>query len=156
LQTIASDLDGTANEAFWAGTSYLLTSAVFQPLIVALSDIFGRKEALLVSLFLFTLGTLICAPIAKDFPSMLAGRSIQGIGGGGIISMGQVVYADIVPLRQRPQYFSMVLGAWAIGSVSGPLIGGAFVEADAWRWCFYINVRINLCLHLGDSWLIVV
>jgi MFS family permease len=73
--------------------------------------------------------------------TFLAGRSIQGIGGGGIISMGQVVYADIVPLRQRPKYFAMVLGAWAIGTVSGPLLGGAFVNANQWRWCFYLNVR---------------
>ncbi|KAH7308938.1 major facilitator superfamily domain-containing protein [Stachybotrys elegans] len=142
LPTLAVDLHGTANEAFWAGTSFLLTSTVFQPLIVSLSDIFGRKELLLVSIFFFTLGTLICAPIAHDMTTFLAGRSIQGIGGGGIISMGQVVYADIVPLRQRPKYFAMVLGAWAIGTVSGPLLGGAFVNANRWRWCFYINLPI--------------
>jgi MFS family permease len=142
LPALATDLHGSATDAFWAGSSYLLTSAVFQPFIAALSDIFGRKEMLLVSLFFFTLGTLLCAPIAKDFTALLAGRSIQGIGGGGIITMGQVIYADIVPLRQRPKYFSLVLGAWAVGSVIGPLVGGLFVEHVSWRWCFYINVRI--------------
>jgi multidrug resistance protein len=140
LPTLATDLRGTTTDAFWAGTSYLLTSAVFQPLIAALSDIFGRKEMLLASLVLFTLGTVLCAPVAKDFAVLFAGRSIQGIGGGGVITLGQVIFADLVPLRQRPKYFSLVLAAWALGCVLGPLIGGLFVEHGGWRWCFYINV----------------
>ncbi|KAK4132666.1 MFS general substrate transporter [Trichocladium antarcticum] len=139
LPTLALDLGGSATDAFWAGTSYLLSCAVCQPFIAALSDIFGRKEMLLVSVLFFTLGTILCAPVAKDFPVFFVGRSVQGIGGGGIITMGQVIFADIVPLRQRPKYFSLVLAAWALGSVLGPLIGGLFVEHVIWAWCFYIN-----------------
>lgn len=144
-QTLALDLGGTATDAFWAGTSYLLSCAVCQPFIAALSDIFGRKEMLLASVLFFTLGTVLCAPVAKDFTVFFVGRSIQGIGGGGIITMGQVIFADIVPLRQRPKYFSIVLAAWALGSVLGPLIGGLFVEHVIWAWCFYINVRTPPC-----------
>jgi MFS family permease len=70
---------------------------------------------------------------------MLAGRCVQGIGGGGIITLSQVILADIIPLRQRPKYFSIVLGAWALGSVMGPLVGGLFVEKASWCWCFFIN-----------------
>ncbi|KAK4040810.1 major facilitator superfamily domain-containing protein [Parachaetomium inaequale] len=139
LPTLAVDLGGSSTDAFWAGTSYLLASAVCQPFIAALSDIFGRKETLITSIVLFTLGTLLCAPVAKDFTVFFVGRAIQGIGGGGIITMGQVIFADIVPLRQRPKYFSIVLAAWALGSVLGPLIGGLFVEHATWAWCFYIN-----------------
>jgi len=155
LPTLALDLKGTTTDAFWTGTSYLLTCAVFQPFIAALSDIFGRKETLFVSLLLFTLGTALCAPIAKDFATLFAGRSIQGIGGGGVITMGQVIFADIVPLRQRPKYFSLVLGAWALGSVLGPLIGGVFVERADWRWCFYINVGLSVSESLRISCLLI-
>jgi MFS family permease len=133
LPTLAVDLHGTANEALWTGTSYLLTSAVFQPFIAAVSDIFGRRELLLPSLLLFTAGTAICCS-AQDFTVMLIGRCVQGVGGGGIITLSQVIFADIIPLRQRPKYFSVVLGAWALGSVLGPLIGGLFVEKASWRW----------------------
>ncbi|KAK1995829.1 major facilitator superfamily transporter [Colletotrichum falcatum] len=140
LPDLALDLGGSATDAFWAGTSYLLPCAVCQPFIGALSDIFGRKEMLLFSLSFFTLGTLLCAPLADDFTVLLAGRSLQGVGGGGIITMGQIIFADIVPLRLRPKYFTFVLGAWAIGSVLGPLLGGLFVEHATWRWCFYINL----------------
>src|SRR5690348_7432912 len=95
---------------------------------------------LMTSVLLFTLGTAVCAPIAKDFSIFFFGRAIQGLGGGGIITMGQVIFADVVPLRQRPKYFSIVLAAWALGSVLGPLIGGLFVQHVIWAWCFYINV----------------
>ncbi|KAF4844793.1 Efflux pump FUS6 [Colletotrichum siamense] len=54
--------------------------------------------------------------------------------------MGQMIFADIVPLRLRPKYFSFVLGAWALGSVLGPLVGGLFVQKATWKWCFYINL----------------
>jgi len=59
---------------------------------------------------------------------LLAGRSIQGVGGGGIICLTQVIFCDIVPLRQRPKYFPLVLGSWSIGSIIGPLIGGVLTE----------------------------
>lgn len=51
----------------------------------------------------------------------------------------EVNFCDIVPLRQRPKYFSMVLGSWSIGSIVGPVIGGTLVEKTSWRWCFHIN-----------------
>jgi len=123
---------------FWAGTSYLLTSAVFQPFIGALSDVFGRRELLLLSLLLFTLGTTVCCA-AENFTSLLSGRAIQGIGGGGIIVMVLVIFTDIVPLRQRPKYNGYVQMAWAFGTITGPLVGGAFAQHVTWRWIFYIN-----------------
>lgn len=83
MQALALDLGGTTSDAFWAGTSYLLTCAVFQPFIAAVSDFFGRKEMLLLSIAFFTLGTILCGPVAHNFTVLLVGRSLQGIGGGG-------------------------------------------------------------------------
>ncbi|KAF3052918.1 hypothetical protein E8E11_011635 [Didymella keratinophila] len=138
LPEIAHSLNGTSAEAFWAGTAYLLTSAIFQPVIASISSNFGRQQMLLLSLVFFTVGTILCS-IAHNFTVLLTGRSIQGIGGGGIITATQVIFCDIVPLRQRPKYFAIVLGAWSIGSIVGPVVGGSLVEHASWRWCFHIN-----------------
>ncbi|KZM24873.1 transmembrane transport [Ascochyta rabiei] len=138
LPEISHSLNGTSAEAFWAGTSYLLTSAVFQPVIASISSSFGRQQMLLFSLTFFTVGTILCS-VAHSFTVLLVGRSVQGIGGGGIITTTQVIFCDIVPLRQRPKFFAMVLGAWSIGTIVGPVVGGSLVEHASWRWCFHIN-----------------
>ncbi|KAG5291956.1 MFS multidrug transporter [Histoplasma ohiense] len=138
LPTIASDLNGTAVEAVWAGTSFLLTYAIFQPFIAAVSDIFGRREVMLASVSLFTAGSLI-ACLAQNFSMLLTGRSIQGVGAGGVFVLGYVILTDIVPLRQRPKFTAIIQIAWAIGTILGPLFGGIFAEHSTWRWTFYIN-----------------
>ena len=82
LPVIAKALNGTAIEAFWAGTSFLLAATVFQPNFASFSHIFGRMPVIMVSLGFFFAGVMIAA-LAKDFGMLLAGRTIQGIGGGG-------------------------------------------------------------------------
>jgi MFS family permease len=72
---------------------------------------------------------------------MLVGRSIQGIGGGGIMALTEVLIADLIPLKERGKWFSIRSGTWALGTVVGPLIGGGFAQSSAsWRWVFWINL----------------
>jgi MFS family permease len=70
----------------------------------------------------------------------LIGRSIQGVGGGGIISLTEILITDLVPLRERGKWFGFQSLTWALGSVTGPLIGGAFAQEATWRWIFWINL----------------
>lgn len=90
---------------------------------------------------LFTVGSIVCA-VSYNFTVMLAGRSVQGSGGGGILAMTQILITDMIPLRERGKYFSLINIVWAIGTVSGPLVGGAVASANAWRWIFYLNLPI--------------
>ena len=136
---IAQELNGSAIETFWSGTSFLLSSTVFQPTFASLSHACGRKPILLLSIVLFTVGAIVGA-VARDFIVLLAGRSIQGVGGGGIISLVEVLITDLVPLRARGPWFGFQSLTWAIGSVSGPIIGGAFAQSVTWRWIFWINL----------------
>ena len=103
LPIIAAKLKGSAIEAFWSGTSFLLTATVFQPSYASFSHIFGRKPLVFVALTLFALGTIIAA-VSNNFTVMLVGRSIQGVGGGGMISLTEVVITDLVPLRERGKW----------------------------------------------------
>lgn len=108
---MARVLKGSAIEAFWAGTSFLLTSTVFQPPIGAFSHIFGRKSMLYFSLAFFGVGAIIAA-VANNFTVILVGRSIQGVGGGGVISLTEIIVTDLVPLRERGKWFSMISAMW--------------------------------------------
>lgn len=119
---MAKALGGSAIEAFWSGTSFLLTSTVFQPIIGSFSHIFGRKPLIYLSLAFFTAGAIVAA-VANNFTVILVGRSIQGIGGGGIICMTEIVITDMVPLRERGKWFSMFSVMWSLGTVVGPLLG---------------------------------
>ncbi|KAJ5719965.1 hypothetical protein N7493_006843 [Penicillium malachiteum] len=138
LPTISEDLHGTAIEAFWSGTSFLLSSTVFQPSFASLSNIFGRRPMVLVAILFFCVGAIICA-VAKNFTYMLVGRSIQGVGGGGVIALSEIIITDLVPLRHRGKYFGIMSAMWSLGSVTGPILGGGFAEDVTWRWIFYIN-----------------
>ena len=139
LQIISKDLNGSAISAFWSGTAFLLSSTVFQPPFASLSHSFGRKPLLLIALVLFTVGAIVAA-LAQNFTTLLIGRSIQGTGGGGIISLTEVLITDLIPLRERGKWMGFQSLTWAIGSVSGPLIGGAFAQEATWRWIFWINL----------------
>ncbi|TVY36443.1 Efflux pump [Lachnellula subtilissima] len=164
LPTIATDLKGTtAIQAFWCGTAFLLTSTVFQPSWASFSHIIGRKSVLLTALLLFAIGTII-ASVAKSISALLVGRCVQGVGGGGLVGLTYVVVSDMVTLRERGKWFSVISLQWAIGSVLGPVIGGSFAEHTTWRWIFWLNIPfcvfaaigIPVCLRLtpreGSVW----
>ena len=134
-------IHGTAIEAFWSGTSFLLASTVFQPSFASFSHIFGRKPMIMTAMVLFTVGCIVCAT-SPNFSQLLIGRSVQGVGGGGLIALTEIMVTDLVPMRLRGKYFGFISGAWALGSVSRPIIGGSFAQKVSWRWLFYLNLPI--------------
>lgn len=106
LPIMAQKLDGSAIQTFWSGTSFLVTSTVFQPSFASLSHIFGRKPFIFVALVFFAVGAIIAA-VAGNFTVILVGRSLQGIGAGGIIALTEVVVSDMVPLKERGKHCSL-------------------------------------------------
>lgn len=105
------------------------------------SHIFGRRPVLLLALLGFAVGAILCA-VAKSFTLMLIGRSVQGAGAGGLLALTQVLLTDMVPLRDRGKYLALISIVWAVGSVSGPILGGALARRGVWRWIFWINLPI--------------
>jgi MFS family permease len=94
-------------------------STVFQPSWASFSHIIGRKPVILAALLLFTIGTIVCS-VAKNISLLLVGRCLQGVGGGGLVALTYVVITDMVTLRERGKWMSIISAQWAIGSVLGP------------------------------------
>ncbi|KAH6883867.1 major facilitator superfamily transporter [Thelonectria olida] len=136
LPAIIAGLDFTSVQGFWVGTSYLLSCAVSMQFISETSEIFGRAICLMFSLVSFTVGTVSCC-LAQTITPMLVGRSLQGVGGAGIMSLSSLVLTDMVPLLYRPKWYGIILGTWAVGNCIGPLLGGVIAQSTTWRWVFY-------------------
>ncbi|KAF7714240.1 Uncharacterized protein PECH_000041 [Penicillium ucsense] len=142
LPTIAADFGASESGFSWIASSYLLANAACIPLWGKLSDIWGRKPMILFANIWFLVGSLICA-LAKNLAMILAGRAIQGVGGGGIIIMANISVTDLFSMRDRPMYYGIFGATWAIAGALGPIIGGAFTTSVTWRWCFWLNLPIG-------------
>ena len=110
---IGSDLEAL-NKSSWIATSYFLTLTSFQPLYGKLSDIFGRKEALLFAYTIFGLGCLLCG-LARTMDGFIAARAFAGIGGGGMTTVVSILMSDIVPLRERGTWQGIINIIYASG-----------------------------------------
>ncbi|KAK4553928.1 hypothetical protein LTR86_009103 [Recurvomyces mirabilis] len=137
LPTVSHALNADAVKSYWFITAYLLASAVIQPLSAALADVLGRRPTFFSAIVLFTVGTIICCT-AHHPPQMLVGRTIQGIGGGGALSVNLIILSDIIPLRQRSKYVGLIQLINSLATTFGPLVGAALIKTS-WRWLFYIN-----------------
>ena len=83
-------------------------------------------------------GSIISA-LAGNLAALLAGRSIQGIGAGGITVLVNIIVSDIFVMRTRSLMLTLVGSVWFSAATIGPVIGGTFAERAGWRWCFWVN-----------------
>ncbi|KAH9943934.1 Mfs1.2 [Amylocystis lapponica] len=150
LPTIAHDLNAT--QFAWIGTAYGISATAFLPLCGGLTEAFGRRPVMIVSLFVFALGSAL-AGSAQSFSWLIAARGhclvsahgsavIQGLGGGGLTAVPTIIVSDLVPLRERGLYSGLLGLAWSIAGGIGPLVGGALSKPDQWRWIFYLTLPL--------------
>ncbi|KAJ7131555.1 major facilitator superfamily domain-containing protein [Mycena crocata] len=137
LPVITDDLHGT--QFVWVGSAYALSSTAFLPMSGGVAEVFGRRLVMLGALFCFALGSVLCGA-APTMNFLIAGRTVQGLGAGGLTSLTQIVLSDLVPLRDRGTFNGLIGLAWAIASFMGPVIGGVLADHGAWRWLFYLNI----------------
>jgi EmrB/QacA subfamily drug resistance transporter len=143
LPLIISELKGDQSAYTWVVTSTLLATTVSTPLWGKFADLFNRKLLIQLALGLFVVGSA-AAGFSQDTNTLIVFRVFQGIGGGGLAALSQIIMADIISPRDRGRYAGLFGGVMAVGTVGGPLLGGLVTDAFGWRWNFFIALPIAI------------
>jgi MFS family permease len=120
-------------------SAFLLGYIVMLPLIGRLSDLHGRLPVLVGCLVVFAIGSLFTAT-AHDLGGVVAGRALQGIGAGGLVPATLALVADLWPAERRGLPLGVVGAVQEVGTVLGPLYGGAVLAVSGWRTIFWVNL----------------
>ncbi|OGM44015.1 MFS drug transporter [Aspergillus bombycis] len=143
LSIIGNALDAS-DKASWISGGYFVTSTCFQLIYGRLSDIWSRKLVLFVGLGIFFIGSL-AASLSQTATQLIVFRAFTGVGGGGLMTVAQMIVSDVVPLRERGKYQGILGAVVAIANGIGPVIGGALssINEDSWRWIFRLNLPLT-------------
>ncbi|KAK0191260.1 vacuolar amino acid permease [Armillaria mellea] len=132
-----------SNQSSYIGTAYLLSVCCFTPLYGRLSDILGRKGAMLLALSLFGSGTIFCG-MAPSMEALIAARAVAGMGGGGVMTVSSIVVTDLIPLKQRGLYQGMANILFGLGAGIGGPLGGWINDIFGWEAAFYFQTPLLL------------
>ncbi|KAI9685959.1 MAG: hypothetical protein M1820_010703 [Bogoriella megaspora] len=141
IPVITTQFD-SINDVAWYGAAFYIVLCATQPLAGKMYTLFPKKLVYLVYLVVFEAGSLVCA-LAPTSNALIAGRAVAGLGASGVFAGGFVLLTSIIPLHKRAIYTATMSSTFAIASIIGPVIAGAFTTHVTWRWCFYINLPIG-------------
>ncbi len=142
LPSVVQDIGGLDWYA-WNTTLFVVASIVGAALSVWLLAATGPRGACLSALAIFTLGSIGCA-LATSMPWMLAGRSVQGLGGGALAALSYSLIRLVFEPRLWPRAVALVSGMWGVATLCGPALGGLFAQAGHWRWAFWSLLPVAL------------
>jgi EmrB/QacA subfamily drug resistance transporter len=145
LPTIITDLHGTQHQYTWVITATLLSSTASTPIWGKLADLFSKKLLVQLAILIFTVGSVL-AGLAQSVDTLIAWRTVQGIGLGGLQALVVIAIAAMISPRERGRYTGPIAGVMSVATVAGPLIGGVIVDTSwlGWRWCFFVGAPLAL------------
>lgn len=119
----------------------MLGVVITQPIYTSFSDVLGRMAPLYAACVLFSVGSIVFA-VGQNMPVVILGRVLQGLGGGGLDVLTEVIVADITTLKERPLWIGLLAIPMATGIILGPIMGALFSEYADWRWIGWINLPL--------------
>ncbi|KAK5656050.1 hypothetical protein OQA88_5189 [Cercophora sp. LCS_1] len=129
-------------EAGWYASAYLTTLSASQLAFGQVYSLFSPKRGFLASLFIFELGSLICA-LSPTSRTLILGRAMSGIGAAGLMSGAMALFGTVLPQDKLPLYIGAMGFVYGIASVVSPILGGVITQSYlGWRWCFWVNLPV--------------
>lgn len=152
MPTIVAELGGLAQYS-WVFSAYMLTSTTTVPLYGKLSDLYGRRPIFFIAMVLFLVGSMLSG-LSASMGQLIAFRTLQGLGAGGLLPLAFIMIGDMFTFEQRARMQGVFSSVWGVASVIGPLLGGFLVDQLSWHWVFYVNVVPGILagLLVGIAW----
>ncbi|KAF2262723.1 MFS general substrate transporter [Lojkania enalia] len=142
LVDIADDLRAFSRVG-WVIVAYLAAYTSMIIISAKMSDIIGRKTALVASLIVFSAFSGGCGG-AQTLTQLIVLRAFQGVGGAGCFSVASIVVFEMVPKQMYPKYSAIISAIVALATLLGPILGGLITEKSTWRWVFLVNVPVGV------------
>lgn len=143
LDTLVKDLHSTISDIQWVATGYLLSLAAVIPLTGWAARRYGAKRVYIVSIILFTIGSALCG-VADSTTSLIAFRVLQGVGGGMIMPIGQMIMAEVAGPKRMGKVMSVTVMPAMLAPILGPVLGGIILQDLHWSWIFFVNVPVGI------------
>ncbi|TQF03459.1 MFS transporter [Kitasatospora acidiphila] len=145
LPTILNELHGGESAYTWVITAALLSLTASTPIWGKLSDLVSKKLLVQIALVMYIVSSAL-AGLSQNTGELIGCRALQGIGAGGVVALGQICLAAMVPPRERGRYSGYFGAVFALATIGGPLIGGVIVDTSwlGWRWCFYVGIPFSV------------
>src|SRR5262245_12153617 len=140
LPAVVADLGGVERVS-WVVVAYLMAGTIAAPVYGQLRDVYGGKRVMLAALGVFLCGSLLCAGSVSVEMLALA-RVLQGLGGGGLMTLSQALIGEAVPPRERARYQGYLAGIMVTSSTFGPVVGGYLTQHFGWRSVFLVNLPL--------------
>ena len=142
LPAIAASLGGVERVS-WVVVAYLVAGTIAAPVYGQLRDVYGGKRMMFVALGIFLAASVMCA-MSTSIEMLAAARILQGLGGGGLMTLSQALIGETIPPRERARYQGYLAGVMVTSSTFGPVVGGLLTQHFGWRSVFLVNIPLGL------------
>lgn len=143
LPRLVAGLHTTVTTGLWTLTAYVLTSTLLLLPAGRWSDAVGRRRIFVAGVMVFSVATVLCG-LASSGGVLIADRLLQGAGGALALATGIPLIVDVFPARELGRALGINSTAWVLGSLVGPVAGGALVGAFGWRSIFFVTAPFGV------------
>ncbi|MGB9837737.1 MAG: MFS transporter [Methanothermobacter sp.] len=152
LHVIERSFDVTPRLASWLFSSYVLFFMIGTPLMAKLSDRYGRRNIYILDILLFAAGSIIM-DLSPSYQFLILGRSVQGLGSGGILPIASAFIGDTFPPESRGKALGAIGSIFSIASITGPIVAGFLIPYN-WKWIFLINIPLAVILIISGFFIL--